>query len=53
MTETTIGVSGAYLNLDETYSGAMNGIRRRAKLYCTTIFAVNSFRGTVIDQRPL
>jgi hypothetical protein len=34
MTETMIGVSGAYINIDETYSGAMKGMRRRTKLYC-------------------
>lgn len=53
MAETMIGVSGAYINVDETYSGTMKGMKRRAKFYCATISAVNAVNticGSVIDQ---
>lgn len=46
-----IAISRAYININETYSGAMKGMRRRTKFNCGIIFAVNTFGGSVIDQR--
>jgi hypothetical protein len=44
MAETMVGVSGAYINIDETYSGTMKGMKCRTTHFVATSL-INGFYG--------